>query len=123
MGILKDENGLLGSVILPELVENGCLINFHFFYLPPPQHVNLFIVSIKNQARLTQKIVGSYLRVFTVSLSPDPKLMPCFSPFLKVFKSEFLIEDLTSRLIVNENEMSISQNLSLGVDNQKQIKF
>ena len=45
--------------------------------------------------------------------------------FLKIFKSEFLIEDLISRLLVNEN--GIYQNLSLGVDNQKpgqkQIKF
>ena len=28
-----------------------------------------------------------------------------------------------SRLIANESEISIYQNLSLGVDNQKQIKF
>ena len=30
---------------------------------------------------------------------------------------------LDSRLIVNQNEISIYQNLRLGVDNQKQIKF
>ena len=37
----------------------------------------------------------------------------------------FLIQDLIFRLVVNENEIDLSmyQNLSLGVDNQKQIKF
>ena len=46
-----------------------------------------------------------------------------FFPFLKIFKSEFLIQDLISRPIVNQNKISVYQNLSLGVDNQKQIKF
>ena len=31
------------------------------------------------------------------------------------------IQDLISRLIVNQNEISRYQNLSLGVDNQKQV--
>ena len=33
---------------------------------------------------------------------------------------EFLIQDLISRLIVNQNEISIWQDLSLSVDNQNQ---
>ena len=34
------------------------------------------------------------------------------------------MQDLLSRLgIVNENKISIYQNLSLGVENQKHIKF
>ena len=44
-------------------------------------------------------------------------------PFLRISKSEFLIQDFISRIIVNENGISIHQNLSLGVDDQKQIKF
>ena len=36
---------------------------------------------------------------------------------------EFLIEDLISRIVVTENGIFIYQNLSLGVDSQKQIKF
>ena len=48
---------------------------------------------------------------------------PDFHPFFKIFKPEFLIQDLISWLIVNKNEISVNQNLSLGVDNQKQIKF
>ena len=36
---------------------------------------------------------------------------------------EFLIHDLMFRLIVNENGVFIYQNLSLGVNNQKQTKF
>ena len=61
---LRDENSLIYSfsfVILPEPVENGCLDKFlSYFQLPPPKHVHLFTVSLKNQARLTRKIVGSY---------------------------------------------------------------
>ena len=38
-------------------------------------------------------------------------------------KSEFLIGNLMSQLRVNENEIFIYQNLSLGIYNQKQIKF
>ena len=42
-----------------------------YFYLPPTWHVHLFTTSVKNQARLARKIVGSYSRVFTVyMLSP-----------------------------------------------------
>ena len=40
-------------------------INFCLFY-PPTQHVHLFTISVKNQARLARKIVGSYSWVFTV---------------------------------------------------------
>ena len=46
-----------------------------------------------------------------------------FHPFFKILKSEFLIQDLLSRLIVNQNEISVCQNQSLGIDNQNQIKF
>ena len=51
------------------------------------------------------------------------KLIPSFCPFLRIFKLEFLIQDLISRLIVNENEISIYQNLTLGVGKQKQSTF
>ena len=51
------------------------------------------------------------------------RLMPRVLPFLRIFKSEFLIQDLLSRLIVNEDRISMFQSLSLGVENQKQIKF
>ena len=51
-----------------------------------------------------------------------PEIDALFRPFLKIFKSEFHIQDLISRLIVNKYRMSIYQNLCLGVDNQKQIK-
>ena len=44
------------------------------------------------------------------------KLIPCFCPFLKVFKTEFLIQDFISQLIVNENGRSTYQSLSLGVE-------
>ena len=37
-----------------------------YFCLPPTQHVHLFTISVKNQARLPRKIIGSYSRVFTV---------------------------------------------------------
>ena len=40
-----------------------------------------------------------------------------------IFKSEFLIEAMAHRLIVNENVKGIYQNLSLGVDNYKEMKF
>ena len=39
-----------------------------------------------------------------------------FCPFLRIFKSEFLIQDSISQLIVTENEISICHNLSLHVD-------
>ena len=35
----------------------------------------------------------------------------------------FLIQDLISRVIVNDNGISVNQNVSLDVDNQKQIEF
>ena len=40
-------------------------------------------------------------------------------PFSRSFKLEFLIQDLISRLIVNENEISVFQNLILDVANKK----
>ena len=40
----------------------------------------------------------------------------CFLPFLRIFKSKFLIQDLISRLIINENGISMLQTLSLGVE-------
>ena len=50
-------------------------VNFCLFPLyqltpppPPPKHVHLFTISVKNQARPTRKIVGSYSQVFTVSV-------------------------------------------------------
>ena len=46
-----------------------------------------------------------------------------FTLLLNIIKSEFLIQDFICGLIVNENEISVNQNLSLGVDSQKQIKF
>ena len=52
-----------------------------------------------------------------------PEIETVFRPFLKIYKSKFLMQDLISRLIENENEISIYQNLSLGVDKQKQMKF
>ena len=51
------------------------------------------------------------------------QLTSCFSPFREDFKSEFLIQDLISRLIVNENGTSTYRSVSLSVDSQKQIKF
>ena len=46
-----------------------------------------------------------------------------FALFLKIFKSEFLIQDFISRFS-SERKRNISiSSLSLGVDNQKQIKF
>ena len=48
-----------------------------------------------------------------------PRLTACFLTFLRIVKSEFLIQDLISRLVMNEYGISIYQNLSLGVDNQK----
>ena len=53
----------------------------------------------------------------------SPKLIPCFCPFLRIFKLEFPIQNFISRIIVNKNGISTYQNLNLSVDNQKQIKF
>ena len=63
-----------------------------------------------------------YYRLQLIFLHPKIYTL-FFFPFLKIFKLEFLIQDLISQVIVNENEIPIYQNLSLGVDNQKQIKF
>ena len=51
------------------------------------------------------------------------KIDTLFLPFLRILKSEFLIQNLISRLIVNKNGIPIYRNLSLSVDNQKQVKF
>ena len=56
-------------------------------------------------------------------LSSSQDWKPVFCPFLRILKSEFLIQDLISRLIVKENGTSMYQNLGLGANNQKQIKF
>ena len=56
-------------------------------------------------------------------LSSPSRLISCFCPFLRIVKSELLIQDLIPRLIVNENGIYVYQNLSLGVDDQKQLKF
>ena len=53
----------------------------------------------------------------------QPEIYTLSFPFSRILKSELLIQDLISRLIVNENKISIYQNPSLGVDNQKFIKF
>ena len=50
-----------------DTVENDCfdrlpLISTH----PHPQHVHLFTISVKNQVRLTRKILGPYSWVFSV---------------------------------------------------------
>ena len=37
-----------------------------YFCLPPTKHIDLLTISVKNQARLAQKIVGSYSRDFTI---------------------------------------------------------
>ena len=50
----------------------------------------------------------------------SPKLI---RPFSRIFRSEFLIKDLISRLIATENGISIYQDLSLVVDSKKQIKL
>ena len=52
-----------------------------------------------------------------------PKIDTLFSLFLKTLKSELLIRDLISRLIEYQNDILIHQNLSMRIDNQKQIKF
>ena len=52
-----------------------------------------------------------------------PEIDTLFSHFLKIFRSDSLIQDFISRLIMNQNQISIYQILSLGVDNQEQIKF
>ena len=52
-----------------------------------------------------------------------PEIGTLFLPFFEDIELELLIQDLTSQLIVNQNEISAYQKLSLGVDNQKQIKF
>ena len=71
MGILRDENSLLGSFsFYQNLLRMADLINFHLLPLIPSTECsfNYHIMSVKNQARLTGKIVGSYLRVFTLGI-------------------------------------------------------
>ena len=43
--------------------------------------------------------------------------------FLKIFISKLLIQDLISRLTGNQNEISVHQNLCLGVDNRSKSNF
>ena len=57
------------------------------------------------------------MRIY-MSLQFGLKLIPYFSLFFQ----DILIAVSDSRLIMNETEISY-QNLGLGVDNQKQIKF
>ena len=64
----------------------------------------------------------TYYRFWLIFLHPKIDAL-FFCTFLRIFKSEFLIQDLISRLTVKENGIFIYQNLSLGVDNQKQIKL
>ena len=59
----------------------------------------------------------SHVSVQTYLCDLARKLISCFLPFLKIFKSDFLIQDLISRLIMNQNEISIYQNLSFSIDN------
>ena len=47
----------------------------------------------------------------------------CFGSFLTIFKSGSLIQDLISRLTVNENGIFKDKDLILGVINQRQIEF
>ena len=49
------------SFIIPELVENGCLDKFLLISTYPlhSMHVRLFTISVKNQASLVRKTVGS----------------------------------------------------------------
>ena len=42
-----------------------------------------------------------------------PETDTLFSVFLKIFRSEFLIQDLIPRAVVNQNEISIYQSPSL----------
>ena len=56
------------NVILPEPNKNGCFDKFSLFVPPPPWHFHLITISVKNQARMTMKIVGSYSRGFTILL-------------------------------------------------------
>ena len=52
-----------------------------------------------------------------------PRLIPCFSPFFGDMEIRVCDSRFNFRLIVNENGISICQNLSLGVADRKQIKF
>ena len=67
-------------------------------------------------------LTDDILKVVAYLSLPQARLIPCFLPFLRIFKSEFLIQGLLSLLIVNGNGISVRRNLNLGVDNQKQIK-
>ena len=65
-----------------------------------------------------------YYRLWFIVLHLEiDTLFVFFLHFFRTFKSEFLIQELISRLIVNENGVSVHQNLGLDVDNQKLIKF
>ena len=47
----------------------------------------------------------------------------CFGSYLTIFTSGSVIQDLISRLTVNENGIFKDKSLILGVINQRQIKF
>ena len=68
LGIVRDENSLLGSFsvlfFLSEPIEFPPISTY--FHVIPPKHVDLFTASVKSQATLTRKIVGSYSWIFTV---------------------------------------------------------
>ena len=69
MEILRDEDSLLGSfsvLFYQNVLGMIVLINFHLFPPTPSTAVHLFTISLKNQAKLTRKIAGSYSRGFTV---------------------------------------------------------
>ena len=73
------------SVTLPEPVENGCFAKFR----PNPSIACAYILSVKNQARLTGKIVGSYSSGFLSVFSftglikiPFPRNQKAIYPYL-----------------------------------------
>ena len=68
-------------------------------------------------------LTTSNCKNFKVTLVPYVLWYVAFCPFLRISKSEFLIQDLISWLIVKENGKFMYQNLSLGVDNQKEVQF
>ena len=68
------------------------------------------------QKQLNAQISHHFVQIYICDLAEIDKL---FLPFFKIVKAEFLIQDLISRLIVNQNKISIYDILNLGVENQK----
>ena len=66
------------------------LINFHLFSHSPLIACSFITISVKNQARLKRKIVGSYSRVFTVQ---DAQNSFHSSPISENFHSQDLIQE------------------------------